>query len=117
MGCCGRGTSRLLAVDRHPLAILNELSVPEETTVDGQAALGDLIGGFVEVLRSARALRSDLALVSHESLGALSVMADGQTLAAFLNNSGGRLREQWRYIQTMRNHAPYARAPSLVLAQ
>lgn len=95
--------------------MLNELSLPTPEDPLSEDELGNALGGFVDMLRAARNLRGNLALVSLVGLAGLPVAEDGRTLGAILGARGGRMREQWRFLQLIRNYAPFATAPGLVL--
>lgn len=101
---------------RSALAVLNELSLPADVDADHEDDIVTDVVTLSSVLRNARKFRGDLALVTHISLGSVVVMRDGRTLATVMTQRGGRAREAWRSIQISRNHAPFAAAPSLVLA-
>ena len=98
---------------RPPFAVLNELSIPRWTEKAEDRPVDRIIDDFIALLRATRAIRRDIALVSREQLGNVLVDESGITLASDLNGSGGRTREQWRYIQNLRNYAPFSSAPTL----
>lgn len=98
---------------RAPLAVLNELSLPPnaEPLPDDQAS--DALRGFVDVARALRKIRPDLALASAAPLGAIPVTEQGLGFAAFCEIRGGVDRERWRYVQGLRNIAPFASSQEL----
>lgn len=100
---------------RAALAILNELSLPDPTGPSEGHEVEAAMDTFVQALIAARKVRKDLALVSHQNLLAIVLDESGLTLAAFLQQRSGRCRELLRMIRAMRNHAPFATAPSLSL--
>lgn len=73
------------------------------------------LSALVRTLRAARRVRADLALTSDSPLGSLPVTAEHQTLGSVASRVGGRAREEWRYLQGLRNHAPFAQAPSITM--
>jgi hypothetical protein len=100
-------------MSRAALAILNELSLPSaEVEADRIEALVD---EFVQVLLAARRIRDDLALVSNTRLTDIPVGDTEMGLSAFLQQRGGRSRENLRFLLALVNHAPFARAPSLTI--
>jgi hypothetical protein len=72
-----------------------------------------LVEEFVQVLRAARKIRDDLALVSNVPLPAIPAGATEMGLTAFLQQRGGRNRDSLRFILSLANHAPFSQAPSL----
>jgi hypothetical protein len=100
---------------RAALAILNELSLSDPANPPSETEVEAMVETFATALRAARRVRRDVALVSHQSLLTVSINETGLTLAAFLQQRGGRCRELLRLIRAVTNHAPFARAPSLRL--
>lgn len=100
---------------RAALAVANELSLPEPGQDRSDEELAILIESFVRMLIAARRIRPDLALVSQVPFGGAWFAGDGRTIAAFAEAVGGRALESWRFILTMRNHAPFAAAPGVKL--
>jgi hypothetical protein len=97
------------------LAVLNELSLPTQKDTMSDGELVDVLDKFVTMLRAARRIRPDLALVSPVPLASLPVGGQ-RTLGAFVGAQGGRALESWRFVRQLRNHAPSAAAPGLRLA-
>lgn len=104
-----------MSVLRTPLVVLNDLSLPTPAQALTDDEIATEFADLVDVLRASRKARADLALTSSAPVGGLEVTADGRTLGAVLGDRGGLVREQWRYLQTWRNHAPFAVAPDLTL--
>ena len=104
-------TSRI----RTPLAVLNELSLPSPADRFSDQDLIDGFGQLVAVLRASRRVRRELAVVSGGPIASHAVAEDGRSLGAVMGSQGGRARDQWRYFQTLRNHAPFTAAPSLTM--
>jgi hypothetical protein len=101
---------------RSALAVLNELSIPDQGRFS-DAELESLIRELVDTLRAARRVRPDLALVSQQNFPTIPVGQNGLTLAAFLQQRGGRSRELLRFTLGMLNHAPFSNAPSTTLPE
>jgi len=102
---------------RAAFAILNELSVRAPSAPASEAEVEAMVDMFVKTLIAARKIRSDLALVTHQGLSTIQVDEMGLTLAAFLQIRGGRGRELLRFIRALKNHAPFAGAPSLEMPE
>ncbi|HEX5307519.1 MAG TPA: hypothetical protein VFW38_00370 [Solirubrobacteraceae bacterium] len=96
---------------RSPLAIVNELSAIAEPV--GDTAMASIIGDFAASLRAILTIRSDVALVTSVGLNRFLATDAGETVSAFAMRTGGRTRDEWRYILQMRNHAPFSTAPGL----
>src|SRR5262245_50802334 len=98
---------------RSPLAVLNELSIPtteQQYDLHGAARLLDDLTG---VLRASVAIRSDLAVVSPWPLAGTPMTSDGLSFAAVAQQLGGVVQEQWRYLRSRQNIAPFSAAPDL----
>lgn len=95
--------------------MLNELSATSDRPLT-EEELAEVVSTFAGVVRAARDVRSDIALVTSAGLGALMVAEAGTSLTTFALARGGRVRDEWRYIQQTRNHAPFAMAPGLTIA-
>lgn len=100
---------------RPPVAILNELSLPQETDQSAAGQVVVLIDTFARTLRAVSRIRPDIALASPLALNTQRVGPSGLTFAAYAQSAGGRTLEHWRLIQIMRNHAPFATVPQLAL--
>ena len=87
---------------------------PYETTVDDVTGLA-ILDQFVSLVRSIVSLRSDVALASEANLGGIVITDSNLSIAALAAKSGGRAKEQWRYVQQRRNIAPFSSAPDLNL--
>jgi hypothetical protein len=99
---------------RPPLAVLNELSATANRPFS-EDDLIEIVSMFASAVRALRRIRNDVVLVTSDGLSGLLVTEDGGSLTAFALARGGRTRDEWRYIQQTRNHAPFATAPDLNL--
>jgi hypothetical protein len=98
---------------RPPLAVLNDLSLPTPGDRIDAAAGRELLGTLVDTLRAARRIRTDLALTSHVPVATIPITASGEGFATLAQGAGGVHRDRWRYLQALRNHAPFSVAPDL----
>ncbi|MEO5874465.1 MAG: hypothetical protein ABIS86_02455 [Streptosporangiaceae bacterium] len=83
------------------LLFFNELSC---TTQASRTEADDAMSQFVGVLRTITSWRRDMALVSAVPLKAVE-LAQGYFLGEWAK--AGRNRDQWRYVQGLRNRAPF----------
>ncbi len=97
---------------REPLAILNELSTALRSGIEEEEVIA-AISTFASMMRAVAAVRRDIQLASTAPFGEILFPHNQQTLAGFAFAKGGRTRDEWRYIQSRRNHAPFAVAPAL----
>lgn len=84
------------------LLFLNELSYGSAASPnEADKAMSD----FVELLQTARKLRTDLALISQTALNSIE-LAEGYYISQWI--SAARMnRDRWRFIRTIQNSAPF----------
>jgi hypothetical protein len=93
---------------RAPIAVVNERSLPPASGPLELSYAVDVLGAFVDLLRSLHTIRPDLALAAAAPLGAVPLTTEGLSFAAISELEGGITKERWRYIQGRRNIAPFS---------
>lgn len=98
---------------RTPVAVMNERSLPPNSAHVEDARIIDVLSEFVRLLRKVRSIRSGIALASMTPFGDSPLTVSGQTLSGLAQIHGGRILDQWRYVQALRNVSPFGSDSSL----
>lgn len=98
---------------RAPLAVLNELSVPASEQQYDVPGAARLLADLTELLRACVAIRPDLVLVSSLPLAGTPMTGEGLSFGAVAQRRGGLALDQWRYVRSRQNIAPFSVARDL----
>lgn len=84
------------------LLVLNELSCSTESS---RVAVDEAMIEFVELLRTARRLRSDIALITPVRIDSIE-LAMGYSVQQWISSNAAN-RDRWRFVRAVQNRAPF----------